>query len=359
MDASDINLYRGSLRQVRYWIGRALQAGLIPMVQGSPGIGKSAMIRKTAQDLNLKVLDDRVATNGPEHYSGLPDVSGNKAVYKPFDVFPLEGDPLPKDANGKEMAGWLLYLSEFNSGLPTTLVGVYKLLQEREVGQRPLHSKVFIVADGNRDEDRAITQALGSALQRRLLWLEAFVDGNNATHFDNFMMDVAIPQNWNTKTVAFLNWKRAYLNTFDPEHTDKTFACPGTWEWVSKLSDQEEPVAADAPLFCGAIGPIGVEYVSFCEQFGNLPTLAEILADPRSAPMPDASEGNRQWAVISMLIDETTDKNLSDIGDYVERFNLEFRILYWRSVQLKHPHLRREQPFIRAQSNLAKYLFGE
>lgn len=361
--ASDINLYRGSPEQVLYWVKRILNIGRIPMIQGSPGIGKSAMIRALAKEMNLKIMDDRVSSNGPEHYTGLPDVSGNKSVYKPFDVFPLEGDPLPKDADGKEMGGWLLYLSEFNSGLPSTLVAVYKLLQEREIGQKPLHSKVYIVADGNRDEDRAITSTLGSALQRRLVWLEMYLDGTDAKQFDHFMRTVALPQRWNSKTVAYLNYKKSALNAFDPEHQEKTFPCPGTWEIVSQLSDDADPVLEDAPLYAGAVGAShGVDYVNFCQVFGGLVTLEEILDNPAIAPIAQDSLGNpdlqKQWATVSMLIEASDKSNLASIADYVDRMNLEFRIVYWRSIQISHPDWRSEPTFIRAFTNLGRYLFG-
>lgn len=361
--AADINLYRGSAAQVAYWIKRCLRINRIPMVQGSPGIGKSAMIRGMAEELNLKVLDDRVSTNGPEHYTGLPDISGDKAVYKPFDVFPLEGDPLPLDKDGKPMAGWLLYLSEFNSGLPTTLVGLYKLLQEREIGQRKLHEKVFIVADGNRDEDRAITQELGTAIQRRMIWLEMFIDGRMKPHLEHFIKTVAIPNNWNSKVVAFLNFKPEYLNNFDPEHQEKTFACPGTWEIASDLANDEPIVPEDTGLYAGTLGAsVAAEFINFSQLFGDVILLDHVLADPANAELPMDVYGNldmgKMWATVSMLIDGTTVDNLSDIGDYVDRMSLEFRILYWRSVQMRYPALRRTPAFIRAQTNLARYLYG-
>lgn len=351
IDIDTLNLYRGSPRQVRYWALRALKVGLVPMIQGSPGIGKSAMIRSIANDMNLQVIDDRIATNGPEHYTGLPDVSGDKAVYKPFSVFPLEGDPLPK---GKD--GWLFFLDEFNSGLPTTMVGAYKFLLEREVGQKKLHEKVFIVAAGNRDEDRAITQSLGTALQRRIIWLEMFIDGTIGSHFDDFMHDVAIPFKWNSMVMAFLNYQKQYLNNFDPSHTEKTFACPGTWEFASRLADDEPVIQEDMPLYVGALGAgVGVEFVNFCQLAGNLPQLLDITSNPLTARI--CTDKGEQWMTISMLIEEATQVNLEDLGDYVDRYGLEFRILFWKSLQVRHPAWRREKAFIRAQTALARYLY--
>ena len=362
MSDTTINLYRGSPRQVLYWVKRALRAGAIPFIQGSPGIGKSAMLRALAKELNLKLIDDRVSTNGPEHYQGLPDVAGEKAVYKPFDVFPLDTDDLPVDENGKKMNGWLFFLDEFNSGLPTTLVGAYKFLMEREVAGKKVHPACHIVAAGNRDEDRAITQSLGTALQRRFAWYEMYIDGTEKSHFDAFMMDVAMPQGWNSKVIGFLNYKPGYLNVFDPAHTEKTFRCPATWNVASNFANDgdaygEPIVLDDVPLYAGVLGTTGgMEFVNWCLLFSNIPTLDKILADPRMVDVPTNS--GEQWAVISMLIENATKVNLDDIEVYVDKFGLEFKILFWRSIQLKDASFHSEAAFRRAQTGLARYLYG-
>lgn len=356
MDANDINLYRGSPRQILYWVSRAVAAGLIPMIQGSPGIGKSAQFRALARNMNLFMIDDRVSTKGPEHYTGLPDVSGDRVVYKPMQMFPLEGDPLPKDADGNEMAGWMYFLDEFNSGLPTTLVGAYKFLAEKEIEGKKLHPKCFIVAAGNRDEDRAITQALGTALQRRLLWLEMYLDGTNKAHFDAFIQDVAIPQNWNSRLISFLYAYPKYLNNFDPAHMERTFSCPATLEGASKLMDQEPIVLEDAPLYCGQLGHVvGMELVNYDQVFGQIPTLDDILSNPLTAPVP--TDASKIWAMTAILVNGTSKENLEDIAQYVENFGLEFKVLYWRQVQMKYPALVREPAFRRAFTAIGRYLY--
>lgn len=357
MDADELNLYRGSPRQILYWVGRALRAGLIPMVQGPPGIGKSAGFRKLAEDMDLFLIDDRVSTKGPEHYSGLPDVSGDRVVYKPMRMFPLEGDTPPiNPKTNKPYKGWLYFLDEFNSGLPTTLVGAYKFLAEREVEGKKLHKDCHIVAAGNRDEDRAITQSLGSALQRRFLWLEMFLDGKIKSHFDAFMQDVATPRGWNTRLISFLYAYPQYLNNFDPNHSERTFSCPATLEGASTLMDQEPIVIEDAPLYCGQLGhTVGMELVNYDQVFGQIPTLKDILSNPLTATVP--TDPRQVWAMTSILVGGVDKDNMDDISSYVENFGLEFKVLFWRQVQMKYPALVREPAFRRAFTAIGRYLY--
>ena len=43
------------------FITEALFAGLVPMMAGSPGIGKSQIVKKIARNLNLELIDIRLS----------------------------------------------------------------------------------------------------------------------------------------------------------------------------------------------------------------------------------------------------------------------------------------------------------
>jgi len=87
-----------------------IKVGLVPFLQGSPGIGKSDIVRTIASEFNLKVVDLRLSQCDPTDLSGFPMLLGDKAGYVPMNTFLLENDSLPKGYNGV-----LLFLDEFNS----------------------------------------------------------------------------------------------------------------------------------------------------------------------------------------------------------------------------------------------------
>lgn len=87
-----------------------LKAGLVPNITGSPGIGKSDIIRQVAKDTNLKVIDLRLAQMDPVDLCGMPSIKSNKTKYIPPSTFPIEGDEIPTG-----YTGWLLFLDEMNS----------------------------------------------------------------------------------------------------------------------------------------------------------------------------------------------------------------------------------------------------
>ena len=98
-----------------------LLAGLVPMLRGSPGIGKSAAIHAVAAEQELLVIDARFAGYDPTDINGFPDLDREKgiATYYPLETFPLEEAILPiNPATDRPYKGWLLFCDELNSAPP-------------------------------------------------------------------------------------------------------------------------------------------------------------------------------------------------------------------------------------------------
>lgn len=102
------------ISEVEELVTIALQSGLVPMLHGSPAVGKSAIVRAIAKKFRLKLIDLRLSQCDPTDLLGFPDIARNqqrpKAGYVPMETFPIEGDPLPDGYDG-----WLLFLDELVS----------------------------------------------------------------------------------------------------------------------------------------------------------------------------------------------------------------------------------------------------
>ena len=80
-----------------------LAAGLVPMIAGSPGIGKSDIIRWIAKQFKLWVIDLRLSQCDPTDLCGFPTHDGQRMGYAPPKHFPLQG--LDEPPAGYD--GWL------------------------------------------------------------------------------------------------------------------------------------------------------------------------------------------------------------------------------------------------------------
>ena len=78
----------------------AMKSGVVPMIHGSPGLGKSDLIKSICSTLNLQLIDIRLSQIEPTDLMGLPNFKDGLAAYMPFDIFPLAGDKLPEGKNG-------------------------------------------------------------------------------------------------------------------------------------------------------------------------------------------------------------------------------------------------------------------
>lgn len=342
------DLYRCTPRQVKKFVTDCLFAGLVPFVQSSPGMGKSTIMRDVAKDLQLKMIDHRLSTSAPEDLSGLPRFDENgRAVFAPFaDLFPLEDTPKPE---GKE--GWMLFLDEFNSASKSVQAASYKLILDRMTGQHRLHQNCVITAAGNLSTDRAITNPISTAMQSRVVHLEMQIS------FEEWLYDVALKQNYDSRIIAYLSQFPSKLMDFRPDHNEKTFCCPRTWEFVNALIRDKDVKDESAMLLAGTItSGTAVDFVQFTKVFHNLVTIKEIRANPVECRVP--TDVGAKWAVISHMMEKITDENFDDLAVYADRFTIDFRILFYRSILVRNPNLRQHPAFIRAMSALARYLHG-
>src|SRR5579859_5245619 len=130
-----------------------------------PGVGKSDTVLQAATDAGLpcrSLLGTQIA---PEDVSGIPRIIGERSVFCPPRVL-LPENPQP----------FCLFLDELPACTPDIQKAFYSLLLERRLGEHRLPPGTWVVAAGNRVEDRALVRALSSALVNRVIMLHVRVD---------------------------------------------------------------------------------------------------------------------------------------------------------------------------------------
>lgn len=346
---SDIeSLHKVSPRQAKVMMMDILEAGLVPFIKGSPGCGKSAIVKQIAEAGNLELIDHRLSTSDPTDLNGLPTFKDGFATFAPFaDTFPIQG------ISKTNKNGYLLFLDELNAAPKSTQASAYKLVLDRMVGQHKLHEDVHIVAAGNLASDRAITNTLSTAMQSRLVHLQVEVN------FKEWMEDVAIPEKYDKRIIAFLSRYPNKLMDFSPDHQEHTFSSPRTWEFMNKLlkvsGTSKALDASKTPLYAGTItSGVAIEFVQFTRVFDSLVQLSEVMKEPERTPVP--YDLNLQWATVTFLVEAVTKDNLGPICTYIDRFGISFRILFYRSLMQHNPGLRSHPKWINAMIEMQRYL---
>lgn len=333
------------ISQAILMITKFIKAKLVPMLVGSPGSGKSQIIHQIAKEYNLKVIDLRLSQCDPTDLCGFPQVNGTKAGYLPMDTFPIEGDPIPKG-----YSGWLLFLDEFNAASPAVQAAAYKIVLDKMVGNYHLHKNVAIACAGNLETDNAIVNPMSTALQSRLAHLELVVDSKEWVNW-------ATENGIDHRITSYIQFKPGNLYTFSPDHTDKTYASPRTWEFANRVLQVAEIGSPELlPMLAGTISEgVAREFIGFCKIYQDLPSMASIIASPGTIKVP--SEPSILYALTGSLSHHADMDNFKDLMLFIERLPIEFQVVCLREALRRNKSLMTHPALQKWTVNCATDLF--
>lgn len=308
-------------------IAKYIQAKIVPMLTGSPGMGKSAIVKGIAKTYGLKVIDLRLSQCDPTDLMGFPSIQGTRAGYLPMETFPLEGDPVPEGYNG-----WLLFLDEFTSASTAVQAAGYKLILDRMVGLHHLHKHVAIVCAGNLETDGAIVNPMSTAMQSRLAHLELVTDVNQ-------WLDWAYENGIHRFITSYIKFKPGNLYAFSPDHTDKTYACSRTWEFANRVLEVAGTDDKDLlPMLAGVLSEgVAREFIGFTKIDNELPKISQIVQSPNSVRVPD--EPSVLFALTGSISHHADKTNLEPLITYVKRLPKEFQVVALRETVRRRKEL--------------------
>lgn len=314
-------------------VKRALLANLVPYVKGSPGLGKSAMAKNIADTWKLKLIDVRLSAMEPTDQTGLPSFHGDRASYKPFDTWPIEGDEVPEG-----YYGWLILLDELPSSPLAVIASSYKLALERMVGQYNLHKRVKIMCAGNLASDNAIVHDIGTAMNSRLIHITMQVDPMDTVKY-------MASAGFDHRITGYLAFDPDAVHRFNPESADDTFPCPRTWEFASSLiKDKAQLDHIDIALLAGTVDTgTANDFATFCDYYGEIPSQKEILAAPSIVPIKN--EPGVHWACVTQAAQYMTPETADAYGEFISRFGPDMQVIAWRHAVARDKSLKKSKAY--------------
>lgn len=284
-------------------------------VWGAPGIGKSTICRKVAEELGIGFRDVRLAEMDSVDIRGLPSVDKEKKTmcWNPPDFWPRE----------KESRG-ILFLDECSACPRNVQVAAYEIILDRKLGEfYKVPDGWYIVAAGNRIEDRAVAMAMSSALANRFMHVEL---GENAEEWSQW----AIANHINPSVCGFIRFRPELLFTQENQNLERGWPSPRSWEKVSHVLDISEKNkvknALISKLVYGLIGAgVGAEFMNFYKTHIDFESVLDFMKDPtRPIPaIPDSAD--RKYALCSAIIYHLW--NTDDENDQTNRLTAFFKIL--------------------------------
>lgn len=220
-------------------------------IQGGIGIGKSVTVKRFVKKITEKKGLEFVAWNDSTK-DKKAEIMANPAKYLSFvdlralmlDLGDFKLPLLTSDKkNGFEWsipmmfsylctpgANAILFLDEFNLAPPIIQGMFYSIVNDRQVGEHRLADGVYVVAAGNREEDKAATYTMPMPLRNRFMHVtlgKPSVEDWAAWAVENEI---------DARVISYLLFREAMLYK-PPENgrgkTEYAFATPRTWEKCS------------------------------------------------------------------------------------------------------------------------------
>lgn len=213
-----ITLVETNLRAI--WEGDEALAKAIPpvMIWGAPGVGKSTAIRELAERLGIGFIDVRLAQREPVDMRGLPVPEGDRVRW-------LVSSEWPRDPDSRG----IIIFDELTAADKTLQVAAYEFILDRRLGDLyRVPKNWYIVAAGNRIEDRAVACSMSSALANRFLHVEISPQLKDFIAYgESHGMHPAV--------LGFLRFRPKLLFSQRQENLQRGWPSPRSWERVSTM----------------------------------------------------------------------------------------------------------------------------
>ena len=301
---------------------------VVPFLEGKPGGGKSACAREIVQELKTRfnIADEQIvefnpSLRDPVDILGIPfrHESGTHNVWLP-----------PKEFyNLRQGVGPCALIIEELTDAPIAMQNpMCRIILDRYAGSLKLSEELFIIATGNRVEDKSGANRMSTKLGNRLRCLP----------FDEDLEDWvrwAKASGIKDDVIKFLQFQPKLLSDFDPKR--KTNPTPRSWASVSLIPDMgkdKETLFQDT--VAGDVGEgAAASYCAFRKMYLSLPNFKSLLMDPKNYAIP--ADLSVRWATVMKLIDMISapkcSQNTTDAAlIYLERMPADMQAMAVREL---------------------------
>ena len=243
-------------------------------IWGAPGIGKSALVEKFADDVGMECVSLLGSQLAPEDIICIPRITDEVSEFLP-----------PKMIARKEP--YVLFLDELNACSQEVQKAFYSLIYERRIGEYHLPEGSVVIGAGNRMQDNAIVKTMSSALINRMFHVQLKVNAEK-------WLDWAYTEGIHPWITEYITIRPEHLFSTPPK-TEEPFSTPRSWHMLSDLLKEYEKstgTVSQETLKMLSYGCISSShagmFVAFTKQLGNKNLLSDIIKG--DAKWPGAPE---------------------------------------------------------------------
>ncbi|MHA2027835.1 MAG: AAA family ATPase [Candidatus Kariarchaeaceae archaeon] len=276
-------------------------------IWGSPGIGKSDLVKELALVTNREFIDIRLSTLDPVDLRGLPSIDSvnSQTNWIPPNFLPTDG-----------MNPGVIFLDEINAAPPSIQTAAYQLILDRKIGTYVVPDNWIIIAAGNRLGDRSVTFRLPTALSNRFTHIEIEVSTDEWYNW-------AWKNNIDPFIIGFLRYQPELLNRFDPESEDMAFPTPRSWAFASSFEEvRNEDINLYYKAIQGTVGEAAAQlYLAYLKYQDKIPDPNVILSgDNYDVPKTPDTQYLMMPALINALLSDLSEDRIKNYFSFVSKY---------------------------------------
>jgi len=312
-------------------VTKLIQMNVVPLIVGSPGIGKTQIIEGIAKELEWQYEIVIPSMMNPTDLSGLP-----------FRVNDKQADFLPYGLSYRILNATdnlLIVIDDLIQSTPLMQAALMQLIEARIVGGKRIPDCVRFVSLTNSASHGAGGTKILEPLKGRTCIIQLDVDPKQWIKW-------GIESGRIEKEILF------YIQTY-PESLVDFAVCkdiantpsPRNWERLSKLLSNG---LTNTELFEGCIGgKEATRFASFLLTITNLKgVIPQILKDPYNAPLFNQNdELDKVYALGLALAHNANKENISNIYTYLNRMGGEALEFILATIIQFHPELKETETY--------------
>ena len=299
-----------TFNEARKLVALCLERNIPVMLVGSPGIGKTDLVKSVAKELGYTLHVDLPVISEPTYFGGFPiDKDGFVSLlplskYKP--LFETKDDTI-------------FFMDDIGQAKKAVQAAAMQVALARRIGDYELSPKVRVLAATNRRQDAAGVNSILEPLKGRFFIIHMEVDIKEWTIW-------AIKNRIHPDIIAFLNFRPDYLNKFEPTPEIVNTPNPRNWARFSAiyegLAEEEAEIAAN-----GNVGEEAtVEFMAFLKIAKSIPSIDELVRNPQR--VNELNEASQKFAVATACIHHSDKDNIDSVIDVVLQLPTEYQLLY-------------------------------
>lgn len=240
-------------------------------IWGAPGIGKSALVQKFADEVGLECVSLLGSQLAPEDIIGIPRIQGETSEFLP-----------PKMIARREP--YVLFLDELNACSQEVQKAFYSLIHEHRIAEYHLPEGSVVIGAGNRTQDGAIVKTMSSALVNRMFHVQLVADPRQ-------WLDWAYEEGIHPWVIDYITQRPDHLFS-EPPKTEEPYSTPRSWHMLSDAlkeyrAGEEGKTVSQETLRVLAYGSVSAShagmFLAFTKTLGNRDLLNDII------------KGNARW----------------------------------------------------------------